>query len=52
MGLVCEGYMICRVVEGMEQVDWKYWNGISSRIPRLGIADECGMMIERVMKCE
>ena len=50
LGLVCEGYVICRVVEGMEQVPGKCWNGTSSRFPRLGIADECGVMIERVMK--
>ena len=25
---------------------------ILSRIPRLGIVDECGVMIERVVKCE
>ena len=35
----------------MEQVDWKYWNGTSSRIPRLGLADECSVMMERVLKC-
>ena len=36
----------------MEQDQGKCWNGTSFRIPRLGIADECGVMIERVMKCE
>ena len=23
LGFVCEGYVICRVEEGIEQVDWK-----------------------------
>ena len=36
----------------MEQVEGKYWNGTSTRIPRLGTVDECGMMIERVMEWE
>ena len=52
LGLVCEVYAICRVEEGMEQVDGKWQNRTSSRIPRLGTADECGVMIERVMKWE
>ena len=38
--------------KGMEQVEGKWWNGTSSRISRLGIADQYGVMIERVMKCE
>ena len=53
LGLVCECYAIRRVVEGngasgLEMMEWH----ILSRIPRLGIADQCGVMIERVMKCE
>ena len=52
LGLVCEGYVICRVVEGNRTSAGECWNGTSSRIPRLGIVDECGVMIERVMKCE
>ena len=36
----------------MEQVEGKCWNGTSSCIPRLGIVDECGVMIERDMKGE
>ena len=46
LGLVCEGYAICRVVKGngtsgREVMEWH----ILSRIPRLGIADECGVMM-------
>ncbi len=52
LGLVCEYYVICRVVEGNGAKSGKWWNGTSSRIPRLGIVDECGVMIKRVVKWE
>ena len=53
LGFVCECYVMCRVevgngTSGREVMEWH----ILSRIPRLGIADQCGVMIERVMKCE
>ena len=45
--------MICRVEEGNGTGGWEVmeWH-ILSRIPRLGIEDECDVMMERVMKCE
>ena len=49
-GLVCEGYVICRVEEGnrasgLEVLEWHILMHSS-----LGNYDECGVMIERVMK--
>ena len=50
LGLVCEPYVICTVVDGdrayaREVMEWHILMHSS-----LGNYDECGVMIERVMK--